>query len=405
VDGEFIECDIGIKGGRISRVSKNMENGEVEIDASNCFVFPGFFNSHTHAAMTLFRGLAEGLPLRNWLERIWEAEAKLDPEDVYWGAMLACLEMLKTGTTCFADMYIHMDEVAKAVGESGIRAVLGYGMADRGSEERAKSELDIGLKFAKEWNGGFEGRIRCMLTPHAPYTCSPEFLRIVAQQSQKYNLIKHIHVAETAWEVEEIQKMYGKKPVQLLDSIGFLDGRTVIAHGVWLGEEEIDILSKRRVSVVHCPTSNLKLSSGIAYIPEMLEKDVNVCIGTDGAASNNMLNMFSEIRLAALLQLLRGRTVNGRELIKMASERGYVAYGIEGGKLEKGYLADIVITEKTLRHHPLYSPVDSILYASTGCEVRHVLVNGEIVVEDGILLTFDEDQVIRKVESRIEKFL
>ena len=172
-----------------------------------------------------------------------------------------------------------------------------------------------------------------------------------------------------------------------------------------MDDEDLKIISKRRVSVAHCPTSNLKLSSGIARVTEMLERGINVCIGTDGAASNNMLNMFSEIRIAALLQLFRGRAVNGEEFIRMASEGGYGAYGIEGGKIERGHLADIVIVERALCHYPLYSPVDSVLYASTGSEVRHVLVNGEIVVEDGIILTFDEEQVIRKVEESLKMSL
>jgi len=181
VNGKFTECSIGVDGNRITHVAKEVEKGEIEINASGCIVMPGCFNAHTHAAMTLMRGYAEGLPLREWLGKIWELEARLDDEAVYWGTMLACVEMLKSGVTAFSDMYIHMDAVAEAVGEAGMRAVLGYGMADRGDEERAKKELEAGVDFAEKWNGSFEGRIKTMLTPHAPYTCSPEFLKRVGE--------------------------------------------------------------------------------------------------------------------------------------------------------------------------------------------------------------------------------
>ncbi len=250
INGEFVECSIGVDGNRITHVAREVEKGEIEIDAGGNIVTPGCFNAHTHAAMTLLRGYAEGLPLREWLEKVWEIEAKLDEEAVYWGTMLACVEMLKSGVTAFADMYIHMDAVAEAVGESGMRAVLGYGMADRGDEGRAKKELEIGLDFAEKWNGSFEGRITTMLAPHAPYTCSPEFLKSVNDASRKQGLLKHIHISETLWEVKEVRKKYGKRPVELLDSLGFLDSKTILAHAVWLSEAEMKILAEG-VLVLH----------------------------------------------------------------------------------------------------------------------------------------------------------
>ncbi len=398
---EFIGCNVGIDGEKITYIGRQDIQGDVMLDASNHLVLPGMFNSHTHAAMTLFRGYAEGLPLKSWLERIWKLESMLNAEDVYWGTMLACIEMLKTGTTCFADMYIFMDMVAKAVAEVGIRAVLGYGMADRGDDAKARQELDIGVRFIREWNNTYNGRIRCMITPHSVYTCTPDFLRVLTKQP--YNVVKHIHVAETRWEIEEVRKNYGKTPVQLLDEIGFLDSKTVIAHGVWLSEEDMRILKDRGVSVAHCPSSNLKLSSGIAPVKEMLEKGINVCIGTDGAASNNMLNMFLETRLAALLQLYRGcNDVTG--FIRLSTINGYRAYGMEGGELKTGNLADIILVEKKPWHFPSYNPTNSILFASTGMEVTHTIVGGEIVVESGEVVTVDEDRVLRKVEARSEKF-
>ncbi len=401
VDKEFTAANVGVNGNKIVYVGREDIAGEIEIYASGCFILPGLFNAHTHAAMTALRGYAENMPLKDWLENVWRMEANLKCKDVYWGSILACVEMIKTGTTCFADMYIFMDEVAKAVGESGIRAILGYGMADRGDAERAKKELEVGLKFIKDWDGTFEGRIRCILTPHAPYTCSKEFLLKIKEVSP--GLVKHIHVSETKWEVEEIKKTYGLTPVRFLDSIGFLDEKTVVAHAVWLDDEEIKILAERKVSVAHCPASNLKLSSGIARVAEMLEQGVNVCIGTDGAASNNMLNMFAEIRLASLLQLYRQKYISGQQYLKMATENGYRAYGLRGGRIEKGYLADIIVVSKSYSHIPVYNPFHSILFASKGCEVKHVIVNGELVMEDRAILTLDEERVLEKVEEIAER--
>ena len=221
IDGKFIKANIGIEGNKITYVGKDEISGDLEIDASRKFVLPGLFNAHTHLAMTLFRGYAEDMPLMDWLEKkIWKAERKLTSKDVYWGSMLGILEMLKTGTTAFSDLYIHMDEVAKAVGETGIRAVLCYGMADRGDRERAEMELKIGTEFIKSWNNAFNGSINAIYGPHAPYTCTPEFLREVKSRANELNTLVHIHVSETKHEVDEVRRRYGKTPVRLLDEIG-----------------------------------------------------------------------------------------------------------------------------------------------------------------------------------------
>ncbi len=409
IEGRFLEASIGIEGNRIAYVGRDEVSGDLEIDASDKFVLPGLFNAHTHLAMTLFRGYAEDMPLMDWLEKkIWRAEKMLTPEDVYWGSMLGILEMLKTGTTAFSDLYIHMDEVAKAVGETGIRAVLCYGMADRGDEEKARRELEIGTEFVKNWNGAFNGRIKAIYGPHAPYTCTPEFLKAVKEKAREMKTLVHIHVSETKREVEEIERRYGKTPVRLLDDIGFLDEKTVIAHAIWLDDEELTILKKRRVSVAHCPVSNLKLSSGIARVTEMLELGINVCLGTDGAASNNTYNLFEEIKLTSLLQKVktgRADALKAKDVLEMATRNGYKAYGLEGGELRQGMLADVVLIEKSFNHCPVYDPIHSIVYASYGCEVSHVIVDGELIVEDGIVLTMDEDRVVDKAERLKEKFL
>lgn len=409
IDGRFIEANIGIEGNRIAYVGKEEIAGELEIDASGKFVLPGLFNAHTHLAMTLFRGYAEDMPLMDWLEKkIWRAERKLTPKDVYWGSMLGILEMLKTGTTAFSDLYIHMDEVAKAVGETGIRAVLCYGMADRGNREKAEKELKIGTEFIKNWDNAFNGRIKAIYGPHAPYTCTPEFLREVKLKANELKTLVHIHVSETKQEVEEIRRTYGKTPVRLLEEIGFLDNNTIIAHGIWLDDEELEILKKKKVSVAHCPVSNLKLASGIARIADMVRLGINVCLGTDGAASNNTYNLFEEIKLTSLLQKVatgRADALHARDAVEMATKNGYKAYKIDGGELKQGKLADVILLERRFNYCPVYDPLHSIVYASYGCEVSHVIVDGELIVEDGIVLTMDEDRVTSKVESLKEKFL
>ncbi|TDA29811.1 MAG: N-ethylammeline chlorohydrolase [Archaeoglobi archaeon] len=397
VKGEFLKCNIGIEGKKIVYVGKDHLKAEEKINAKGCLVIPGLFNAHTHSAMTLLRGYAEGLPLMEWLNKVWQVEAKLDEKEVYAGAKLACVEMLKNGITGFADMYIHMDGVARAVEETGIRAVLGYGMADRGSEDRAREELKIAKNFIERWEG--KERIKCMVTPHAIYTCSPDFVARIAEFAREKGLLKHIHVSETQQEVKEAKKIYGKSPIELLQELGFLDKKTVLAHGIWLNERDMDIIRSSRASVAHCPSSNLKLSSGIAKISEMLDKGINVCLGTDGASSNNMLNIFNEIRLSALLQQLRRRFRNPLDYLRMATENGYRAYEIDGGAIEVGKLADLVIMEITTAQYPLYNPVNAIVFSSLGSEVRDVIVDGRIVVEDRNLVYVDEDELLEEFKK------
>ncbi len=410
VDGEFVKANVGVEGNQIAYVGREDVRGELEIDAREKIVIPGLFNAHTHLAMTLFRGYAEDLPLKEWLEnKIWKVEKLLTARDVYWGSLLGILEMLKSGTTAFSDLYIFMDEVAKAVGESGIRAVLSYGMADRGDEDKAKKELKIGTDFIRNWDNAFNGRIRAVFGPHAPYTCTPDFLVRVKEKARELNTHVHIHVSETRWEVEYVRERYGKTPVRLLEDIGFLDEKTVLAHVVWIDDEEMRILRDKKVSVVHCPISNLKLASGIARVKEMHDLGINVCLGTDGASSNNTYNLFEEIKMTSLLQKVttgRADALKAKEVLRMATENGYKAYGLKGGKIERGYLADLVLIDRRKPNFcPTYDPINSLVYASYGCEVTHIVVDGELVVEDGIVLTLDEDRIIDKVEGLKEKFI
>lgn len=398
IDKKLVECCIALDGNKISYIGKEDVKGEVNLNAKNCIVLPAFFNAHTHAAMTLLRGVAEGVPFYEWLNNVQMLERDLRDEDVYWGSLLACLEMIKNGVAAFSDMYIYMDSVAEAVIEAGMRAALGYGMADRGNPDRAEEELKEGIRFAEKWNDF--SRITTFLAPHAPYSCSPEFLKKISE----YDYLKHIHVSETLWEVKEIKKRYGTTPVKLLNEIGFLDSKTVAAHCVWLNEEEIKILSEKGVSVAHCPASNMKLGAGIAKIREMIDRNVNVCLGTDGAASNNNLNILHEMRIAALLQLLRKKPLKAVEILKMATENGYKAYKINGGRIEVEKLADLVVLKKDVSSYP-FGDENSIVFASIGCEANHLIVDGRIVMEDREILTLNEEKVLSQAEKRARRLI
>lgn len=376
------------------------------IHGKNKMIMPGFVNAHTHAAMSLFRGYADDLPLMEWLEKkIWPAEANLKGEDIYWGTLLAICEMIKGGTTCFADMYFIMEEVARACYESGIRASLSRGLIGL-----SKIKDIIGLKesktLVKNWHGQGEGRITVMLGPHAPYTCPPRYLHKVMELAAELNVPLHMHLAETVNEVDQSIKEYGKRPVEHMGEIGLLEHRLLAAHCVHLTPEEIEILAERKVAVAHNPGSNLKLGSGVAPVTEMLEKGVLVSLGTDGAASNNNLDMVEEMRLAALLQkgLKQNPTVLPvEETLKMATLNGAKALylEVETGTLAPGSRADLIMFDLSGPHlNPLHNPLAQIAYSAMASDIDLVAVDGKVLLEKGELKTIDEERVLFEASRR-----
>ncbi len=400
---EFVKANVLIEEGKIVDVTKRDVKAEEIIDARNCVVIPGFMNAHTHSAMTLLRCLAEDMPLMEWLNKVWKVEKSMSEKDVYYGAKLAIAEMIKSGTTCFSDQYFHMNGVAKAVEETGIRAVLGYGMIDMEDPEKMEREIKEAKKFIENWKNKNE-RINISVDPHAPYTCSEELLKWSVEVAKSLELTVHIHVAETEREVKTVKEKTGKTPVEYLNEIGLFDCRTVAAHCVWLSDKDMKILRDKGVSVAHCPISNAKLGSGIARVKDMVELGINVCIGTDGAASNNSLNMLEEMKFSALMQRVNFGTFKAIDVFKSATENGYRAYGIKGGMLKKGNLADVVVLEKGVSYSPMYNPVYSIVYSSYGFEVRDVVVNGKVLMRERELTTIDEEKLIEKVEKIASRF-
>ena len=404
---------LAIEGDRIAAIGEVVEGrGDVVIDARGKAVLPGLINAHTHLPMTLLRGIADDMPLLEWLEtKIWPIERNLKKGDCYRGALLGCLEMIKSGTTCFADQYFFMDEVARAVEESGMRGVLSYGIIEMDDPQRRESELRVGEKFVREYHGKADGRIQAMFGPHAAYTCSPECLLRVKELARKYGVGIHTHVAESRDEVDRIVRKYGKRPVEHLDAIGFLGPEVLAAHCVWLTSHEISIIRERGVKPVHNPVSNMKIACGIAPVPEMLAAGIPVALGTDGAASNNSLDLLGEMKFAALLNKvgkLDPTVMPAPTVLEMATINGARALGLgdEIGSLEVGKKADVLLIDLKRPHFtPLHNVISHVVYNAVGSDVDTVIVDGKIIMQGREVLTLDEAKVLEDAQRAAEDLL
>ncbi|MCX8174951.1 MAG: amidohydrolase [Candidatus Micrarchaeota archaeon] len=405
------KADILVEGNLISKIRPFVSaSGAERINASGKLLVPGFVNTHTHAAMSLLRGFAEDMQLYDWLAKVRQAEKKMKPSAVFAGALLACAEMLKSGTTCFCDMYFHMDSVAAAVARSGIRATLGYGMADMGEKKRCKQELRIGEKFVKAWHGRENGRIRCSIAPHSIYLCSAELLAQANGLSEKYGVPYHIHLSETRKEVFDCLLAHKKRPAYYLDSLGVLSCRTVAAHCTWLTKEEVRLLALRKASASLCPVSNMKLAGGgCAPMPEMEQFGMNVSLGTDGAASNNSLSMFETAKTLGLVQKnarWNAAVAKDSAIFSAATAGGARALGIAAGEIREGSLADIVLLDlKAANMAPYHSPVANVIYSANAGNVTDVIVDGRQVVEDGRLLVLDEEKIVQQARKEAQRLI
>ncbi|HQA07731.1 MAG TPA: amidohydrolase [Syntrophomonadaceae bacterium] len=386
--------------------------GEYEkvIDGTNYLVMPGFINTHTHAAMTMLRSYADDLPLMEWLEtKIWPLEDRLTGDDIYWGTMLAIIEMIKSGTTTFTDMYFHMDRVAQAVEETGMRAVLSRGMIGVGPESQLA--LEQSRQLIEQWQGGAGGRITFMLGPHAPYTCPPDYLKQVVDLARETGTGIHIHVAETLDEINTINRDYGMSPVAYLEKAGIFEVPVIAAHCVHLSDEDIAILKKYGVGVAHNPESNMKLASGIARVPRMLAEGIAVGLGTDGASSNNDLDMLQETRTCALLHKVNSMdptVLPAEQALSMATAIGAKALHMEDqiGCLRPGYKADLILINLNQPHMiPRYDLIANLVYAGKAGDVDTVIIDGRIVMENRQLTTIDEKQVLEKCKEIAERLV
>ena len=374
------------------------------IDASGSVVMPGLINTHTHLTMTLFRGFADDLPLKTWLEdHIWPAEARLPEPEFSLGSRLGCLEMIKSGTTAFADMYFHMDRTAEAVEESGLRAALCHGMTELGSPQKADAEIKEAARFARQWNRAAEGRITTMYGPHAPNTCSGPFLRRVSEHARSEGARIHIHILETENERSQLEAEYGPKPLEHLDTLGILGPDVLAAHCIWLTDEEITLMARRGTHISHNPVCNMKIGSGIAPVVKMLNAGASVSIGTDGCASNNNLDMFEEMKTAALLQKVAARdaaVLPARRVLEMATVNAAAALNIPSGMLKTGMNADLIIIDMAKPHFmPVYDVPSHLVYTTSGRDVQTTIAAGRILMENRRVITLPEDKILSEVSA------
>lgn len=402
-----------IKDNLIAEISSQIDesNASKIIDATGKIVIPGLINTHTHLSMTLFRGLADDLSLDSWLnDHIWPMEANLNGDFCYIGALLGAVELIKSGTTTFSDMYFYMEDVARAIDEAGIRAVLSYGMIDFGDEEKRKNEIKANLELFEACDGMADGRIKVFFGPHSPYTASEELLIKVRELADEYNMGIHIHVSETQKEIEDVSFQKGLRPFEYLDKIGFLGPDVVAAHSVWLSDNEIEIIKKNNVKISHNPCSNMKLASGVAPVSKLIENDICVSIGTDGASSNNNLDLIEELKTASLLQkvsTLDPKVLNSDEAIAMGTIKGAEALGLESeiGSIEVGKKADIVLIDTNSANMvPDSSSLSSnIIYSANGSNVDTTICDGKILMENKKLTILDEEEIYAKARKAIKE--
>jgi 5-methylthioadenosine/S-adenosylhomocysteine deaminase len=410
-----VKADRIVAIGETSSVKEKIEAREA-LDASGCLIMPGLINLHTHAAMTCFRGLADDLPLQEWLhEHIFPAEAShITEETVYWATLLAAVEMVKGGTTTFCDGYFYEDSAARAIATSGIRAIVGQGVVDFPAPGVPDPRINVKAAeaFVSRWQNK-SPRLIPSIFCHSVYTCSPETLVAAKEICAEHMILFQIHLAENQAELEETQQRYGRRPVDHLLSLGLLDKDTLCHHAVRVNEEEIELLAQSGVGISHNPESNMKLASGVAPLPKMLSAGAKVGLGTDGCASNNNLDLFQEMDKAAKLHKVHQgdpSLSSAVQIVEMATKGGAVALGMADilGSLEPGKKADLITIDLNQPHlTPMYEPCSHLVYAARGADVRDVIVDGRIVVRRGELVDIDEQEVmgkVREIASRIGRW-
>ena len=400
--------DLLIEDGRISRIGETGMSADTVLDATDCAVLPGFVQTHLHLCQTLFRGAADDLSLIDWLKkRIWPMEAAHTPESIRASAQLGIAELIKGGTTCALTMETvrHTEEVLRVVEETGFRATVGKCMMDKGDDlppelhEQTRASIDESLKLIDEWHGKAGGRIRCCFAPRFAVSCTRELLSEVAKLARERGVMIHTHASENKSECEMVERETGMRNVAYLYSLGITDKHVVLAHCIHLDEDELKTLVRTKTNVAHCPSSNLKLGSGIAPVAGMLERGISVSLGADGAPCNNRLDMFTELRTAALLQkALHGpEVVPAKRVLRMATIDGARALGLadEIGSLEVGKRADVIIVDLNGLHSaPETDVISSLVYSAQAADVSATIIDGHVVMKNRALTTLNEVDVI-----------
>lgn len=404
------KADLYVEGNRIVSIDEEPEGFQAEkiIEGKDRLAIPGLINCHTHSYMSFMRNVADDLSFMDWLfGTIDPIEQKMTDEDTYWGACLAIIEMMKSGTTCFNDMQMNIHQTTRAVKESGMRAVICRGLVGSGDDEGGQMRLR--QAFEERDAARDCDRLSFMLGPHAPYTCDEGYMRIVSEEAKKNHMRIHVHLSESESEIQQIKEKYGCSPIEMAERNGLFEVPAIAAHCVQITESDMEILKAKGVSVVTNPASNMKLGNGFAPVPEMLEKGINVCIGTDGAASNNSLNLFHEMSLLALIHKGVKKTpqcISAARNFRIATINGAKALGLseEIGSLEVGKKADIAILNLNT---PSLTPRNNLLaglsYSANGSEVETVIIDGKITMENRRVLTMDEEVVYEKVNAIITR--
>lgn len=406
-EGFINEGYVGIEKDRIEYVGTEEPQGIAPariIDGRNRLVIPGLVNSHTHIPMILLRSYADDIPLKEWLfDKMFPIEDKFIGEDIYWASQLAMMEMIASGTTSFADMYMFMNQMAIAVDKSGMRAHLSRGLQCfdedfNPGEVKQDRRVSEAISLYKTYNDSLDGRIKVGMAPHSVYTCTPNYLKGIVEVANELGAVIHTHLSETFSEVEECKKRYGRTPVEHLEYLGLLDLPLVAAHCVHLSERDIQILKDKKVNVAYNPGSNLKLGSGIAPIKRLFEEGINISLGTDGPASNNNLNMLEEIYLAAVIN--KGvennpTLVKALDALKMATSNGAKALGFDDvGIIKEGMKADLALINIDKPHYyPRHNMISNLVYSGQGNDVETVIVDGKILMEKGEFKTIDFEEV------------
>lgn len=402
------KTSIYVEGNRIVSIGTEPAGFQADkvIDGKDRLVIPGLINCHTHSYMSFMRNVADDLNFMDWLfGTIDPIEQQMTDEDTYWGAMLAIIEMMRSGTTCFNDMQMNIHQTTRAVKESGMRAMICRGLVGSGNDEAGQMRLAQAYEerdAAKDCD-----RLTFMLGPHAPYTCDDGFMRVVSEEAKREHMGIHVHLSESVSEIQQIQEKYGCSPIEMAEKNGLFDVPAIAAHCVQIDEKDMDILKSKNVSVVTNPASNMKLGNGFAPVAKMLEKGINVCLGTDGAASNNCLNMFHELSLLTLIHKGVNKTpqcISAAEGFRIATINGAKALGLEKeiGSIEVGKKADLAILDLNT---PSLTPRNNLLaalsYSANGSEVDTVIIDGKITMENRKLLTIDESLVYKKINEII----
>jgi len=400
------KIDIYINYGKIEKISSRInKKAKQKIDGKGeKAVLPGLINSHTHSGMTLLRGIVDDLPLKQWLEKkIWPLEKKLTPDDIYWGTKLACLEMIKTGTTCFNDMYWFEDASVEAVKEMGLRSIIGLVLLDfdpKGTKENLE-------KFWKIFQKSKVETISFTMAPHSIYTVSQKNLIWAKNFALENDLILHIHLSETEKEVKDCLKKYKLRPVEYLDKIGFLNKNCILAHAIWLSDKEINILAKRKCTVVYNPCSNMKLSSGVFPYEKLKRAKINICLGTDGPASNNKLDLFEEMKIGALLQKINTMDpviAPATEMFNTVTKNASKALKIKIGQIKQGNLADLILINlNQVSLTPGHNLISDLVYSCSGNCVSDVVCHGKILMRERKIK--NEREILIQAKKRAKKLL